>query len=431
MRADPGHPAEQHDGEQRNRPDNQFELPGIFPIRQIERPLVGRTEPPGDAKGGDNGRDHDDEHDGDRIDEERRVAVANRAFRIEHGPVAATEEHGHGQRRQAQDQPLRGYLQHHFRAPAALLGPARVVFVPSSRRIAFLSMLRWSCRRRRMALSSRRVRHSRLEGTAHAPIVRSERLLGSGRLDNWTPMEPPYPSLEVIAEEVRACRLCRDAPRYGAPLPHEPRPAFQVSAAARLCIAGQAPGVRVHASGRPFTDPSGVRLRQWLGIGEEIFYDPVKVAIVSMGFCFPGLDAKGGDLPPRRECAETWRERLFHRLPNLELVLLVGQYAQAWHLDRAVVAGGLTKTVGRWRDVYRSATFRASCRSLIHRGGTTHGSSAIRGSSSTCCRRCAPTWRKSSRPDRAVARRRKTVTGQNIIDSLRSKPLRRSTTGLP
>jgi uracil-DNA glycosylase len=167
-------------------------------------------------------------------------------------------------------------------------------------------------------------------------------------------MEPPYPSLEVIAEEVRACRLCRDAPRYGAPLPHEPRPVFQVSNAARLCIAGQAPGTRVHASGRPFTDPSGVRLRQWLGIGEEIFYDPVKIAIVSMGFCFPGLDAKGGDLPPRRECAEAWRERLFHRLPNLELVLLVGQYAQAWHLDRAVVAGGLAKTVGRWRDVYRS-----------------------------------------------------------------------------
>jgi uracil-DNA glycosylase len=167
-------------------------------------------------------------------------------------------------------------------------------------------------------------------------------------------MEPPYPSLEEISEEVRACRLCRDAPRYGAPLPHEPRPVLQVSNAARLCIAGQAPGTRVHASGRPFTDPSGVRLRQWLGIGEEIFYDPVKVAIVSMGFCFPGLDAKGGDLPPRRECAEAWRERLFHRLPNLELVLLVGQYAQAWHLDRAVVAGGLTKTVDRWRDVYRS-----------------------------------------------------------------------------
>lgn len=129
---------------------------------------------------------------------------------------------------------------------------------------------------------------------------------------------------------------------------------LQVSTTARLCIAGQAPGVRVHASGRPFTDPSGVRLRQWLAIGEETFYDPSTIAIVSMGFCFPGLDAKGGDLPPRRECAEAWRERLFAGLPDLELILLVGQYAQRWHLDSTAVAGGLTETVGGWRDVYRS-----------------------------------------------------------------------------
>ena len=115
-------------------------------------------------------------------------------------------------------------------------------------------------------------------------------------------------SLAALTKDIRACRLCRDAPRYGAPLPHEPRPVFQVSASARLCIAGQAPGVRVHASGRPYTDPSGVRLRSWLGIGEEIFYDPEIVAVVAMGFCFPGLDGKGGDLPPRRECAELWRE---------------------------------------------------------------------------------------------------------------------------
>jgi uracil-DNA glycosylase len=138
-------------------------------------------------------------------------------------------------------------------------------------------------------------------------------------------MDPLCCSLDAIAEEIRACRVCRDAPRYGAPLPHEPRPVFQVSNEARLCIAGQAPGVRVHASGRPYTDPSGVRLRQWLGLGDEIFYDRTKVAIVPMGFCFPGSDGKGGDLPPRRECAETWRERLFARLPNLELILLVGR----------------------------------------------------------------------------------------------------------
>jgi uracil-DNA glycosylase len=187
------------------------------------------------------------------------------------------------------------------------------------------------------------------------PFAQSARLLSPGLFDIRTPMDPPCPSLDVIAEEVRACRLCRDAPRYGAPLPHEPRPVLQVSSAARICIAGQAPGVRVHVSGRPFTDPSGVRLRQWLGIGEEIFYDPKKIALVAMGFCFPGLDAKGGDLPPRRECAEAWRERLFARLPNLELTVLVGQYAQSWHLGATVVARrGLTETVGKWRDVYRS-----------------------------------------------------------------------------
>jgi uracil-DNA glycosylase len=187
-----------------------------------------------------------------------------------------------------------------------------------------------------------------------ARLARSEHLLGRRRFDIRTPMDPNCPSLDAITDEIRACRLCRDTPRYGAALRHEPRPVFQVSNRARLCIAGQAPGVRVHASGRPYTDRSGVRLRQWLGIGEETFYDPLTVAIVSMGFCFPGLDANGGDLPPRRECAETWRERLLGRLPNLELILLVGQYAQKWHLGAMFAAAGLTETVGRWRDVYRS-----------------------------------------------------------------------------
>jgi uracil-DNA glycosylase len=166
-------------------------------------------------------------------------------------------------------------------------------------------------------------------------------------------MDPSCTALAALVEEIRGCRVCRDAPRYGPPLPHEPRPVLQVSTSARLCIVGQAPGVRVHASGRPYTDPSGVRLRGWLGIGEEIFYDPKVVAIVAMGFCFPGLDAKGGDLPPRRECAELWRERLLARLPNLELILLVGQYAQKWHLGPRAVAKGLSETVAKWRDVYR------------------------------------------------------------------------------
>lgn len=167
-------------------------------------------------------------------------------------------------------------------------------------------------------------------------------------------MDTSCSSLVALVDEIRTCRICRDAPRYGAPLPHEPRPVVQVSPSARLCIAGQAPGVRVHASGRPYTDPSGVRLRSWLGIGEDIFYDPQMVAVVAMGFCFPGLDAKGGDLPPRRECAELWRKRLMARLPNLELILLVGQYAQRWHLDAKTVGKSLSETVGRWREIYRS-----------------------------------------------------------------------------
>jgi uracil-DNA glycosylase len=110
----------------------------------------------------------------------------------------------------------------------------------------------------------------------------------------------------------------------------------------------------VHASGRPYTDPSGVRLRRWLGIGEEDFYDPQIVAILAMGFCFPGLDGKGGDLPPRRECAELWRRRLLAFLPDLELILLVGQYALRWHLGAKIVAKSLSETVGDWRDIYRA-----------------------------------------------------------------------------
>ena len=118
----------------------------------------------------------------------------------------------------------------------------------------------------------------------------------------------------------------------GAALPHEPRPVLQVGSGARLLIAGQAPGTRVHASGRPFTDPSGDRLRDWLGIGPDIFYDDARVAILPMGFCFPGLDRHGSDLPPRPECAVRWRQRLMRRLPAVELVLAIGQYAQGWHL---------------------------------------------------------------------------------------------------
>jgi len=154
-------------------------------------------------------------------------------------------------------------------------------------------------------------------------------------------------------EEIRACRICREAPR-GKPLAHEPRPVLQVDPRAQILISGQAPGTRVHASGRPFTDPSGERLRDWLGIGPEIFYDPAHIAILPMGFCFPGQDAKGGDLPPRPECAPQWRERVLVELPNVKLVLLVGQYAQRWHLPE-FKADGLTETVRRSGSALRES----------------------------------------------------------------------------
>lgn len=158
-------------------------------------------------------------------------------------------------------------------------------------------------------------------------------------------------SLESLVAELSTCRVCRDAPQFEPPLPHEPRPVIQAHADARLCIAGQAPGTRVHASGIPFTDPSGVRLRGWLGIDEVTFYDPRRLAIVPMGHCFPGLDAKGGDLPPRRECAPLWRQRIFAELPKLELILLIGQYSQAWHLGEAA-KGSLTAVVENWRALF-------------------------------------------------------------------------------
>ncbi|CAO4195602.1 uracil-DNA glycosylase family protein [Methylorubrum extorquens] len=156
-------------------------------------------------------------------------------------------------------------------------------------------------------------------------------------------------NFEATAARLRACRLCRDAPLYGAPLPHEPRPVVQGSATVRLLIASQAPGNRAHRSGIPFSDPSGRRLRAWLGLDEAAFYDPARVAILPMGACFPGLDAKGGDRPPRRECAPTWRADLLAGLPQLDLILVIGQYAQAWHLGPR--PGGLTETVARWRTI--------------------------------------------------------------------------------
>ncbi len=153
--------------------------------------------------------------------------------------------------------------------------------------------------------------------------------------------------LEDLARQARACRLCRDNP-VGAPLPHEPRPVFTVSTKARILIASQAPGARVHESGKPFTDRSGDRLREWMAVSTEEFYDPDLVAILPMGFCFPGNDRHGGDLPPRRECAPRWRADMLALMPQIDLVLVIGQYAQGWHLGKARGAS-LSETVQDWR----------------------------------------------------------------------------------
>ncbi len=157
-------------------------------------------------------------------------------------------------------------------------------------------------------------------------------------------------SLEDLRDAIAACRICRDAPARGPDhrLPHEPRPVAVISSSARILISGQAPGLRVHQSGLPFNDASGDRLRLWLGVDREQFYDPRLFAIVPMGFCFPGYDAQGSDLPPRRECAPRWRSQVVDAMPQIELVLAIGQYAQAWHLgDRR--AATMTETVRNWR----------------------------------------------------------------------------------
>lgn len=155
-------------------------------------------------------------------------------------------------------------------------------------------------------------------------------------------------SFDDLHDEISACRICIEAPRRR-PLPHTPRPVLRGSDSARIAICGQAPGTRVHASGIPFTDPSGERLRAWMAVDEATFYDSARIAIVPMGFCFPGLDSKGGDLPPRTECAPAWRARVFAGLPNVRLVLLVGSYAVKWHLGSRAQAN-LTDTVRHWQD---------------------------------------------------------------------------------
>ncbi|MBY5986498.1 uracil-DNA glycosylase family protein [Roseovarius atlanticus] len=149
-----------------------------------------------------------------------------------------------------------------------------------------------------------------------------------------------------LPEEIRACRIC--AERFAAThTAHEPRPVVWFRPGARILIAGQAPGLRVHKSGRPFDDPSGDRLRDWLGMSSEEFYDKNRVAIIPMAFCFPGYDAKGSDLPPPAICGRTWHDRVMAALGAVRLRVIVGGYSHRYHLG---AKGSVTETVRNWRD---------------------------------------------------------------------------------
>ncbi len=152
-------------------------------------------------------------------------------------------------------------------------------------------------------------------------------------------------SLEPLLTRIGSCRACADE------LPHEPRPVVRVSPQTRLLICGQAPGRRVHESGLPFDDPSGERLRGWLGVDRERFYGDSRIGVAAIAFCYPGtaLEGRGGDLPPPTRCATLWRRPLLEALPLVELTLLVGWHAQRWTLGERV-RGDMTGTVGAWRS---------------------------------------------------------------------------------
>jgi uracil-DNA glycosylase len=150
-------------------------------------------------------------------------------------------------------------------------------------------------------------------------------------------------SLITLKEEIKDCSACSEYLSLG------PRPVIQIDNESRILIAGQAPGKKVHDSGIPFNDPSGDRLREWLGIPKDIFYDPKKIAILPMGFCYPGT-GKSGDLAPRKECAVKWRKQLLSSLENIQLTLVIGQYAIAYHLPNQ--NGNLTEIVRNWKSYW-------------------------------------------------------------------------------
>lgn len=149
-------------------------------------------------------------------------------------------------------------------------------------------------------------------------------------------------TLKTLLTEIRACRECESQ------LPLGPRPILSAHRSSKIAIIGQAPGRLVHESGVPWNDPSGARLREWLGVTEADFYDATKFAIIPMGFCYPGT-GKSGDLPPRSECAQLWHDRLFSKIKNVQLTLVIGNYAQAYML-RETKKKTLTETVQSWKD---------------------------------------------------------------------------------
>ena len=154
--------------------------------------------------------------------------------------------------------------------------------------------------------------------------------------------EPTYATLDTLLAAVRGCRACE------AHLPLGPRPVLRAAVSARILIVGQAPGLRVHTTGVPWDDPSGTRLRDWMGVSKDAFYDESRIAIIPMGYCYPGR-GNGGDLPPRRECAQLWLDHLLARLPRIELTLLVGLYAQR-HFLGGHRKPSLAATIEAWRE---------------------------------------------------------------------------------
>ncbi len=148
--------------------------------------------------------------------------------------------------------------------------------------------------------------------------------------------------MDVLLNHIRQCNICKDY------LPLGPRPIVSAHPDAKIVIIGQAPGTKVHKTGIPWDDPSGKQLRKWLGVSDEVFYDETKIALVPMGFCYPGK-GKTGDLPPRPECAPQWHEALLEKLPNIELVILIGMYSQKYYLQKEAKKT-LTETVANYKE---------------------------------------------------------------------------------